>query len=74
MECDYELSKERIIKHVILQIFYHRILERENTSSNLLITILNGMPTKDIHALLSLKNSFPAQLLSTSFAPLYIHV
>ena len=54
MECDYELSKERIIKHVILQIFYHRILERENTSYNLLITILNGMPTKDIQYTCSL--------------------
>ena len=54
MECDYELSIiERIIKHVILQIFYHRILERENDSYNLLITILNGMSTKDMHALLS---------------------
>ena len=54
VECDYELSIiERIIKHVILQIFYHRILERENTSYNLLITILNGMSTKDMHALLS---------------------
>ena len=51
VECDYELSIiERIIKHVILQIFYHRILERENTSYNLLITILNGMSTKDGYA------------------------